>query len=66
MPDPSILIALRAQSVPDSTEFVRRFDRLKVLAAHQYERQLEPAELQELLLLRELMRKSLGLLLEKR
>jgi hypothetical protein len=66
MPDPSILTALRSRLDSDSTEFCKRYDRFKALLAQQLERTLSSVELQELLLLRELMRRSLALQLEKR
>jgi hypothetical protein len=66
MPDPSILIDLRKREDTSSTEFVRRYDRLKELTALKFERRLLPSELEEILLLRNLVRQSLALWLEKR
>jgi hypothetical protein len=66
MPEPSIVVALRSRSDPVSREFIERYDRFKALLAQQQERELGPLELQELFLLRQLLRRSLALWIEKR
>ncbi len=66
MSEPSILVDLRSRSDPDSLEFCLRYDRFRLLLATQQERELGPLELQELFLLRQLIRRSLALWIEKR
>jgi hypothetical protein len=66
MAEPSIVMNLRSRSDPDSLEFVLRYDRFKLLLAIQQQRELGPLELQELFLLRQLIRRSLALWIEKR
>jgi hypothetical protein len=43
MGEPSIVMALRSRSDPDSAEFVRRYDQFKALLAQQQERELGTA-----------------------
>lgn len=66
MPEPTVLKRLRKKNDPDSLSFVERYDRLKELTGLKFERALSPAEIEELLLLRHLVRQSLALWLEKR
>jgi hypothetical protein len=66
MPEPTILTALRARPDPDSNAFCRHYDRLKELTTLKFERALTREELAEIALLRNLVRQSLALWLEKR
>jgi len=66
MPEPSIVVDLRSRSDPDSTEFVERYDQFRSLLAIQQERELSPLEWQEICLLRQQIRRSLALWIEKR
>jgi hypothetical protein len=66
MPEPTVLITLRSRPDSDSTEFCLQYDRLVALTTLKFERQLERPELEELLTLRESVRRRLALWLEKR
>ena len=66
MSEPTILTALRSRSDSDSTEFCARYGRLKELTTLKFERPLARAELEELLSLRESVRRTMSSWLEKR